>query len=117
MFIQVASAFKAKPHSWIDRTPSIVLVKQYGIIDGEVDSVSCQRILRCRNQHKPALILRLFSKDRKALNLAEFFGDGMSLKEWISKGIVRLVDELTATNFALYESLRLPMLIMFLNLT
>lgn len=38
-----------------------------------------------------------------------------SLQQWIFKRTVRVVDEITGTNFAYYESLRLPMLLLFVD--
>ena len=38
-----------------------------------------------------------------------------SLQQWISKRTIRIVDEITGSNFAYYETLRLPMLLLFLD--
>ena len=53
----------------------------------------------------------------KTVNLDEIgAGESLSLKTWIAASSVPLVGKLTATNFALYDKVGKPMLMLFLNL-
>jgi thiol-disulfide isomerase/thioredoxin len=51
------------------------------------------------------------------INLDELYGEKGGLKEWILSHSVPLVGRMTPMNFLLYEKLKIPMLLMFLNLT
>ncbi|KAJ1496038.1 thioredoxin-like domain-containing protein [Baffinella frigidus] len=72
---------------WVKRAPSVVVTRNFD--KGE--------------------------KDRDAVLMTELPDE--SVERWISKRTVRLVDEVTGQNFAYYESLRLPMLLLFVNKT
>ena len=50
----------------------------------------------------------------KSINLNELYGDKTSLKDWIIKNSIPLVGKLTNQNFAMYEKLKIPMLLMVL---
>jgi thioredoxin-like negative regulator of GroEL len=70
----------------------------------------------------PSVILRLMSGGRtihvEALTMDDFYTEGnKSLQDWVRESSVPPVAELTPYNFALYEKLNRPMLIMFLDLS
>jgi hypothetical protein len=72
---------------WFKRTPSIVVLRNYDRGDQDRDML----LMTEHNDH--------------------------SLASWILTASVRLADEVNAHNFAYYESLRLPMLMLFVNKT
>lgn len=51
-----------------------------------------------------------------SLNLDDFYGERMNIKDWILHTSIPLVGKLHGANFALYEKLNLPMLMLFLDL-
>lgn len=51
-----------------------------------------------------------------SINLDEFYGEKLNIKDWILQNSLPLVGKLTGNNFPMYEKLNLPMLMMFLDL-
>ena len=51
-----------------------------------------------------------------SVNLDEFYGEKLNIKDWIVQHSTPLVGKLTGNNFPMYEKLNLPMLLMFLDL-
>eukprot|EP00960_Hanusia_phi_P026622 746353-Hanusia_phi.AAC.4 len=72
---------------WFKKAPAIVVFRNFDLNDRDLDSVVITELA------------------------------DMSVQDWISKRTVRLVDEITGSNFAYYESLRIPMLLLFVNKT
>jgi len=70
---------------WFKKTPSVVVFRNFEKDDADRDEV---------------LITELADQ---------------SLQDWIATRAVRLVDEITGQNFVYYESLRLPMLLLFVD--
>ena len=64
----------------------------------------------------PSLFLIDEENSAKSINLDEFYGEKLNIKDWILQSAMPLVGKLTHTNFALYEKRSLPMLMMFLDL-
>jgi len=79
------AAYGNKGKKWFVKSPSVVVLRNFDEADRDMDT----------------LLLTELSD--------------MSLQQWISKRTVRLVDELHGNNFAYYESLRLPMLLLFVD--
>lgn len=52
----------------------------------------------------------------QSVNLDEFYGDKLNIKDWIVQHSIPVVGKLTGNNFPMYEKLNLPMLLMFLDL-
>lgn len=64
----------------------------------------------------PSLYLIDQENSAQSINLDEFYGQKLNIKDWILQSAMPLVGKLTHTNFALYEKRSLPMLMMFLDL-
>lgn len=79
------SAYGSKGKKWFTKSPSVVVVRNFDEGDRDMDAV-----------------------------LATELSD-TSLQQWIEKRTVRIVDEITGLNFAYYESLKLPMLLLFID--
>ncbi len=56
-----------------------------------------------------------YQRAKDSLYLPTFFNQG-SLEQWFNQRTIKLVDEIKPSNFAMYESLALPMVMLFLNL-
>ena len=65
----------------------------------------------------PALMVVGEENMRQTINLDELYGETGGIKEWVKKKAIPLVGRMTHQNFPLYEQLRLPILMMFLDLT
>ncbi|KAJ1432618.1 hypothetical protein B484DRAFT_313858, partial [Ochromonadaceae sp. CCMP2298] len=52
-----------------------------------------------------------------SVNLDELYGENAGIKSWVLKNSLPLVGKMTGTNFLLYEKQRLPILMLFLDLT
>jgi len=85
-----------------------------GVVSAE--AVVVHFIRRDLIDRSPSVVLRAGSLS-KSLNLDEFYGEGGSLSEWISKEALPLVGRLAPSNFAQYERTGMPMLMLFLDLS
>lgn len=65
----------------------------------------------------PSLVI--FGEDEQyhSINMDEMYGERASMKDWLLKQAIPLVGKMTPLNFALYEKLNMPMLMMFLDLS
>eukprot|EP00981_Chlorochromonas_danica_P004016 scaffold766_cov167-Ochromonas_danica.AAC.4 len=54
---------------------------------------------------------------RHTINLDELYGEQQGLKGWITSRSIPLVGKINGRNFALYEKVQKPMLLLFLDLT
>ena len=52
----------------------------------------------------------------RSINLDELFGETLNIKDWIQENSIPLVSHMLPSNFKLFETLNLPMLLLFLNL-
>ena len=64
----------------------------------------------------PSLYLMDQEDAAQSINLDEFYGEKLNIKDWILQSAMPLVGKLTHSNFPLYEKRSLPMLMMFLDL-
>ena len=69
-----------------------------------------------RIDRTPSLYLIDQEGHAQSINLDEFYGEKLNIKDWILQASIPSVAKLTESNFALYEKLNLPMLMMFLDL-
>jgi thioredoxin-like negative regulator of GroEL len=69
-----------------------------------------------RIDRTPSLALSGESGEWITINLNELYGEGLNIEGWIIKNSIPLVGKLVGQNFAMYEKLGLPMLLMFLDL-
>lgn len=64
----------------------------------------------------PSLVIYGEDEQFHSINMDELYGERSSMKEWLLKQAIPLVGKMTPLNFALYEKLNMPMLMMFLDL-
>lgn len=64
----------------------------------------------------PSLVLYGEDEQKHAINLDELYGEKTSMKDWLLKQAVPLIGKLTPLNFAFYEKLNIPMLLLCLDL-
>lgn len=89
------------------------------IFFGAVTSKSVAQIYKKNKtiDRTPSVLLVSEGGIRHTINLDEFIGEQIGLRDWIERKSIPLVGKLTSQNFQLYEKLKLPMLLLFLDLS
>ena len=110
ILVPKVTTYFQKVKNWFARSPAVVVQRCRPRQDDDKDNRDDRNDRDDKDdKDEPSL--------RTSMLLDEFYGqDMLSLSTWIQQSSLPNVGELTPHNFALYETLKLPMLIGFMNL-